>query len=162
MAELGKITPQEAAEAKAKKLGFKDTSSPRRLRRERRTRTSASTCRTRSSTTRTSARPPKDAQRLLQRGGLTIKTTLDPKMQKAAEKAIKQYVTPATSRSPPQAMVVPGTGAIKAMAASRKFGGSKQEEERDQLQPGRRRRARRRQRLPGGLDVQGLHAASPR
>jgi membrane peptidoglycan carboxypeptidase len=128
MAEIGKITPQQAAEAKAKKLGYKDIEFP-------------GGC-------EASKYPyfclyvqyeilnndefgknAEERKKLLQRGGLTIKTTIDPKMQKAAEKAIKKYVSTKDKPVAAQAMVVPGTGEIKAMAASRKFGGSKKKNE---------------------------------
>ncbi|WP_371781447.1 transglycosylase domain-containing protein [Streptosporangium subroseum] len=128
MATLGKITPQEAQEAKAKKLGFKDTpvpgdcdSSPypyfclyvkyEMLNNE------------------DFGKTPALRKRQLQRGGLTIKTTLDPKSQAASEKAIKQYVKTSDKPVAAQAMVVPGTGAIKGMAASRKYGQNKKKNE---------------------------------
>ncbi|GHH71789.1 carboxypeptidase [Streptosporangium violaceochromogenes] len=121
MAELGKITRQEAEEAKAKKLGFKDVPVPggcdespypyfclyaqhEILNNE------------------VFGKSAEQRKRLLQRGGLTIKTTLDPQAQQASEKAIAQYVRTSDKPVAAQAMIVPGTGAIKAMAASRKFG----------------------------------------
>ncbi|MFJ2028307.1 transglycosylase domain-containing protein [Streptosporangium sp. NPDC087985] len=121
MAELEKITLQEAAEAKAKKLGFKDIPVPggcdasaypyfcsyaqhELLNNEEFGKTAA------------------QRKKQLQRGGLTIKTTLDLTTQHASEKAIAQYVKASDKPVAAQAMIVPGTGAIKAMAASRKFG----------------------------------------
>src|SRR5690606_14645861 len=65
----------------------------------------------------------------LARGGLTIKTTLDRKMQRAAEKAIRKYVHPTDNPVAAEALVEPGTGAIKAMAASRKFGTNRKKKE---------------------------------
>ncbi|MER7208104.1 transglycosylase domain-containing protein [Streptosporangium sp. NPDC000239] len=124
MAELGKITTQEAAEAKAKKLGFKDTPVP-------------GGCDVSSYpyfclyaqnellNDESFGKTPEERKRLLQRGGLTIKTTLDPKMQSASEKAIRKFVKASDKPVAAQAMVVPGTGAIKAMAASRDFGRNK-------------------------------------
>ncbi|HEX4812315.1 MAG TPA: transglycosylase domain-containing protein [Nonomuraea sp.] len=128
MAEIGKITPQEAAEAKGKKLGYKDIEFP-------------GGC-------EASKYPyfclyvqyeilnndefgknPDERRKLLQRGGLTIKTTIDHQMQEAAEKAIKEFVSTKDKPVAAQAMVVPGTGEIKAMAASRKFGGNKKKNE---------------------------------
>jgi membrane peptidoglycan carboxypeptidase len=128
MAELGKITPQEAAEAKAKKLVFKDTKVSGGC--------EASTypyfclyVQNEILNNEDFGKTPKERLKLLQRGGLTIKTTIDKKMQKAAEKAIKEYVSTKDKPVASQAMVVPGTGEIKAMAASRKFGGSKKKNE---------------------------------
>ena len=128
MAELGKITPQEAAKAKKKKLGFKDVKAP-------------GGCEASKYpyfclyvqyeilNNEDFGKNRDERRKLLQRGGLQIKTTLDPKMQAAAEKAIRKYVSPKDKPVASQAMVVPGTGEIKAMAASRKFGRSKSKNE---------------------------------
>ncbi|MEU8250133.1 transglycosylase domain-containing protein [Nonomuraea sp. NPDC048916] len=128
MVKLEKITPQEAAEAKAKKLGYKDVKVP-------------GGCEVSKYpyfclyvqneilTNEAFGKTPKERSRLLQRGGLTIKTTIDPKMQAAAEKAIKKYVSTKDKPVASQAMIVPGTGEIKVMAASRKFGGNKKKNE---------------------------------
>lgn len=63
-------------------------------------------------------------KQLLDRGGLLIRTTLDPKLQKAAQKAVDENV-PRKDKSGVAAaisMVVPGTGAIAAMAQDRTWG----------------------------------------
>ncbi|GAA0968847.1 transglycosylase domain-containing protein [Acrocarpospora macrocephala] len=65
----------------------------------------------------------------LQRGGLTIRTTLNRDMQKAADKAIKNWVYTSDKQVAAQALVEPGTGAIRALAASRKFGDDKKKNE---------------------------------
>ncbi|MCU1588094.1 MAG: glycosyl transferase, family 51 [Frankiales bacterium] len=62
-------------------------------------------------------------QRLLA-GGLTIRTTLDPKVQKAAQDAVSTQVPPT---DPFHAVAVadtvePGTGNVRAMAVDRSFG----------------------------------------
>ncbi|SEG75310.1 Membrane carboxypeptidase (penicillin-binding protein) [Nonomuraea solani] len=128
MAELKMITSEEAAAAKAKKLGYKDTKVP-------------GGCEASKYpyfclyvqyeilNNEDFGKNQDERRKLLQRGGLKIKTTLDTKMQAAAEKAIKKYVSTKDKPVASQAMVVPGTGEIKAMAASRKFGQSKKKNE---------------------------------
>jgi membrane peptidoglycan carboxypeptidase len=63
--------------------------------------------------------------RLLLRGGLTITTTLDRKTQKAAQDALKKYVYKTDKVASAVVTVVPGSGAIRAMALSRDFGSGK-------------------------------------
>lgn len=52
-------------------------------------------------------------------GGLTIRTTLDRKAQRAAEAAIRKAVHPTDNAVAAISMVEPGTGHLKAMAQSR-------------------------------------------
>jgi penicillin-binding protein 1A len=57
----------------------------------------------------------------LYRGGLRVRTTLDPAMQSAAERAVRTYLP---GRHDPEAAVVaidPRTGAIRAMVGGRNF-----------------------------------------
>jgi membrane peptidoglycan carboxypeptidase len=63
---------------------------------------------------------------LLQRGGLTIRTTLDPRMQRAAQHAVDHYVPQKNSshKAAAEVLVQPGTGAVKAMAVDRALGPS--------------------------------------
>ncbi|HVW80659.1 MAG TPA: transglycosylase domain-containing protein [Mycobacteriales bacterium] len=61
---------------------------------------------------------------LLTRGGLTVTTTLSPKVEKAAEAGIHQYVR---AREPSgvdaaEAVVQPGTGAVRAIAVNTPYG----------------------------------------
>ncbi|WP_327583136.1 penicillin-binding protein [Nonomuraea sp. NBC_00507] len=58
----------------------------------------------------------------LARGGLVIRTSLDPHAQRAAERAIRRHVHPQDTEVAAEAMVEPGTGRIRAMAASKEFG----------------------------------------
>ncbi|MFF0772019.1 transglycosylase domain-containing protein [Nonomuraea wenchangensis] len=128
MAELEKITPEEADAAKAKKLGYKGTPIP-------------GGCGTskypyfcmyvRNEILSNSdfGKTAKAREQFLNRGGLTIKTTIDPKMQKAAEQAIKKHVFASDNPVASEALVQPGTGAIKAMAASRAYGNNKRKKE---------------------------------
>ncbi len=64
---------------------------------------------------------------LVNTGGLTIRTTLSPTMQKAAQAQVNKQIPP-TDKShlgTSVVMVEPGTGAIRAMAENRTWGGGK-------------------------------------
>jgi membrane peptidoglycan carboxypeptidase len=68
---------------------------------------------------------------LLRRGGLTVTTTLSPKAQAAAEQGIHAYVH---SKEPDkvvgaEAVVQPGTGQVKALAVSQKYGNDPKKDE---------------------------------
>ncbi|MET7999793.1 transglycosylase domain-containing protein [Nonomuraea glycinis] len=128
MDELDKITPEEAEAAKKQKLGYKGTELPGGCGASR----YPYYCMyVRAEVLRNPvfAKTKKQRAQLLNRGGLTIKTTLDPKMQKAAEAAIKKHVFASDHPVASEALVEPGTGQIKAMAASRKYGNSKRKNE---------------------------------
>ena len=64
------------------------------------------------------------AERLttLERGGLTIKTNIDLRMQKAANSAVRTTVNPRDKAIAGMAMVEPGTGKVRAVAQSRPMG----------------------------------------
>ena len=69
---------------------------------------------------------PEDRQRLLDIGGLTIKTTLDRKAQVSSQKAVEDripYDDP-SGKAASITMIRPGTGEITAMAQNRKWGRS--------------------------------------
>ncbi|NKZ08567.1 penicillin-binding protein [Actinomadura latina] len=70
----------------------------------------------------------KDREKLLKRGGLTIRTTMDRRAQKAAQRAVDRHVPPKNSahKAAAEAMVEPGTGEIKAMVVDRKLGPDKE------------------------------------
>ncbi|MEV4169295.1 transglycosylase domain-containing protein [Nonomuraea sp. NPDC049709] len=128
MAELKKITPEQAAEAKAKKLGYKGVDIPGGC--------GASDypyfcmyVRNEVLSNPVFGKTAKARSQFLNRGGLTIQTTLDPKMQKAADAAIRKHVFASDNPVASEALVEPGTGAIKAMAASRKYGNNKRKKE---------------------------------
>ena len=107
----GRSPRHEAAEAKAKKLGYKGTKLPGGceasdypyfciyVRNE---------MLEQPGLRQDAARP---REQFLNRGGLTIKTTIDPKMQKAADKAIKKCVIATDDPVAAEALVEPGTGA---------------------------------------------------
>jgi membrane peptidoglycan carboxypeptidase len=69
---------------------------------------------------------PEDRARLLDIGGLTIKTTLDRKAQVASQKAVEDRIPydDASGKAASITMVRPGTGEITAMAQNRKWGRS--------------------------------------
>ncbi|WP_231509570.1 transglycosylase domain-containing protein [Streptosporangium roseum] len=128
MAELKKITSEEAAKAKKEKLGYKGTPLPGGC--------EASPypyfcfyVRNEISGNPAFGKTEKARLQFLNRGGLTIRTTLDPKMQLAADAAIRKRVYASDNPMASQALVQPGTGAIKAMAASRKYGTDKRRNE---------------------------------
>lgn len=62
---------------------------------------------------------PAERERSLKRGGLTIQTLIDPKTQRAAEKAITNLVSPTDPVISTSVLVQPKTGLIVAMAQSR-------------------------------------------
>ena len=63
-------------------------------------------------------------QNTLNRGGLTIRTTIDLKTQKTAQKAIGKIIGPTDPVIAATDVIEPGTGKIKAMAQSRPEMGS--------------------------------------
>ncbi|GAA1582184.1 transglycosylase domain-containing protein [Actinomadura kijaniata] len=66
----------------------------------------------------------KAREKLLKQGGLTIRTTLDWKTQRAAQRAVNRYVPRLNSarKAAAEALVEPGTGHIKGMAVDRLLG----------------------------------------
>lgn len=128
MAELKIITAEEAAEAKKKKLGYKDKPIPGGCE-ESEFPYFCLYVRNEIEHDSQFGKTEKARKQFLARGGLTIRTTLDRKMQQAAEKAIRKYVHPSDKPVASEALVEPGTGAIKAMAASRKFGRNRKKNE---------------------------------
>ncbi|NUT38343.1 MAG: penicillin-binding protein [Thermoactinospora sp.] len=128
MAELGKITPEQAAAAKGAKLGYKGTGLPGGCESS----TQPYFCLyVRHDILRNPAfgKTADTRLKMLNRGGLTIRTTLDPAMQASADRAIKKYVHASDDAVASEALVQPGTGAIKAMAASRPYGTRKSRHE---------------------------------
>jgi membrane peptidoglycan carboxypeptidase len=76
-----------------------------------------------------------ERQRRLLGGGLTIRTSLDLKVQAAAEASVNRQVPP---KDPSRAVAVadvvePGTGLVKAMAVNRTFGDDKRRPEQTKL-----------------------------
>ena len=63
-----------------------------------------------------------ERRRLLYNGGLTIKTTVDLRFQRAADKSVRSHVFPTDQAIGGMAMVTPGTGAVRALSQSRPMG----------------------------------------
>ena len=70
-------------------------------------------------------RTTKERRQVLFAGGLTIKTTIDPAMQRAADDAVRSHVNPTDQAIGGLAMVEPGTGEVRALAQSRPMGADK-------------------------------------
>jgi membrane peptidoglycan carboxypeptidase len=66
-----------------------------------------------------------DRRRLLFGGGLTIKTTIDQRMQRASDRSVRSRVYPTDQAIGGLAMVEPGTGNVRALAQSRPMGAAK-------------------------------------
>jgi membrane peptidoglycan carboxypeptidase len=62
---------------------------------------------------------------LLNGGGLTIKTTLVPRMQRAADRSVSEHVYPRDRAIGGLALVTPGTGKVRALSQSRPMGADK-------------------------------------
>ena len=69
---------------------------------------------------------PEEREAFLRRGGYTIRTTLDPKVQTAATNAVNEYIPPTdeSRKAAAISMVEPGTGNIIAMTQNREWGTS--------------------------------------
>ncbi len=63
-----------------------------------------------------------DRKHLIYGGGLTIKTTLSLRFQKAADRAVRNHVNPTDHAIGAVALVQPGTGYVRALAQSRPMG----------------------------------------
>ncbi|WP_436756887.1 transglycosylase domain-containing protein [Streptosporangium sp. V21-05] len=63
-----------------------------------------------------------ERERRLARGGIVLRTTLAPKAQRAAQRAIAARVGRRDTEVAAEAMIQPGTGRIRAMAASKRYG----------------------------------------
>jgi membrane peptidoglycan carboxypeptidase len=70
-----------------------------------------------------------DRERLLLAGGLTVRTTLDMRYQRATQRAVRQQVNPRNNVLGGLAMVEPGTGEVRALAQSRPMGNDVQQGE---------------------------------
>ena len=67
----------------------------------------------------------KERRTALKNGGLTIRTTIDLDMQRAADQSVAAHVFPTDQAIGGLAMVEPGTGDVRALAQSRPMGQDK-------------------------------------
>lgn len=65
---------------------------------------------------------PEAREQFLYRGGLTIHTTLDPKVQQAADKAARDALGNENQFATSVAVVEPGTGYVRGIGSNREFG----------------------------------------
>jgi membrane peptidoglycan carboxypeptidase len=66
-----------------------------------------------------------DRRRLLNTGGLTIHTTINMRMQRAADRAMRKHVYATDHAIGGEALVVPGSGEVRALSQSRPMGNNK-------------------------------------
>lgn len=72
---------------------------------------------------------PEAREQFLYQGGLTIHTTLDPKVQQAADKAATDALGPDNQFASSVAVVEPGTGYVRGIGTNKKFGSGENETE---------------------------------
>ncbi|MFL9654801.1 transglycosylase domain-containing protein [Streptomyces sp. PB17] len=71
----------------------------------------------------------KDRAKIWNQGGLTIRTTLEPKAQESVHQSLKDHVNKSDSVAAASTLVEPGTGRIVAMGQSKPYGYGKDETE---------------------------------
>ncbi|MGW1004028.1 transglycosylase domain-containing protein [Streptomyces sp. NPDC002520] len=70
-----------------------------------------------------------DRSKLWNKGGLTIRTTLDPQAQDSVQASLKQHINQSDTVAAASTLVEPGTGKVLAMGQSKPFGYGKDETE---------------------------------
>jgi membrane peptidoglycan carboxypeptidase len=78
---------------------------------------------------RSLGKSPEERRSLLYSGGLTIKTTINPRFQRAADNSVRSHVFPTDQAIGGLAMVQPGSGEVRALSQSRPMGGKKKKGE---------------------------------
>ncbi|GAB2650092.1 penicillin-binding protein [Kribbella swartbergensis] len=63
-----------------------------------------------------------DRENYIETAGLVVRTSLDPRIQKAAEASVRKHAKPTDQAVAAVTIVEPGTGLVKAMAQSRPYG----------------------------------------
>ncbi|MFI7062284.1 penicillin-binding protein [Kribbella sp. NPDC050124] len=66
-----------------------------------------------------------DRENYIETSGLIVRTSLDPKIQKAAQASVDKHSKPTDTAVAAITIVEPGTGLVKAMAQSRTYGSKK-------------------------------------
>jgi len=124
MARLGKISEADAKRYQAAPLGLKVTKFPNGCVS---TVAEFSCAYIQSYLLRSTALGPTvaDRQRALERGGLTIKSNIDVRMQKAINKAVTSTVAAKDKALGAMALLEPGTGKVKGLAQSKPMGRNK-------------------------------------
>ncbi|MFG2607609.1 transglycosylase domain-containing protein [Streptomyces sp. NPDC048514] len=130
MAELGDISQKEADEAKEEPLGL-HPSRPKNgcITAVKGAGFFCDYVRQVVLTDPTFGKTKEDRAKLWNRGGLTIRTTLDPQAQRSAQASIKEHVYKSDSVATATTVVEPGTGKILAMGQSRPYGVNNKEHE---------------------------------
>ena len=72
-------------------------------------------------------RTPKERDHYLKTGGLTVRTSLDPRLQASAQASIRQHSKPTDTAVAAITIVEPGSGLVKAMVQSKPYGNGKNE-----------------------------------
>ena len=78
---------------------------------------------------RSLGKSPEERRSLLYSGGLTVKTTINPRFQRAADRSVRSHVFPTDQAIGGLAMVQPGSGEVRALSQSRPMGGNKRKGE---------------------------------
>ncbi len=124
MAQLNVITDAQATQAKATKLGLKVQEQPNGCANSRAQFFCDYVVRW-LKTDPALGETPADRQRLIFNGGLTIKTTIDMRFQRAAQDGVSGEVYKDDSAIGAIALVEPGSGNVRALAQSRPMGTKK-------------------------------------
>jgi len=130
MAEVGDITPQEAAEAKEKPLGLK-ISQPKNgcIAAVKGAGFFCKYVEQEFLGNPVFGKTREARAKIWNQGGLTIRTTLDPQSQASVQASIKEHVYKSDSVASAVTLVEPGTGKILGMGQSKPYGYGKNETE---------------------------------
>lgn len=130
MADVGDISPQEAAEAKKQPLGLK-VSQPKNgcITAVRGASFFCKYIEKEFLSNPVFGKTREARTKIWNQGGLTIRTTLDPQSQASVQASIKEHVNKSDSVATAVTLVEPGTGKILGMGQSKPYGYGKNETE---------------------------------